>query len=155
MEFILEAKARKVVRYVGVTGHGTPEAHRRALEYWDHGLRFDAMQLPINPIDYHQQSFQREVLPELRRRGIGIIAMKTSADGALLRENLCTIEECLRYVWSLPVSVAVVGMERPELVRRDAQLAREFTPMKAEEMDALRARLRSQARLALEWYKQD
>lgn len=153
MEYILEAKAKGMVRYVGVTGHAAPRAHARALEYWDRGVRFDAMQLPINPIDYHQQSFQRDVLPELARRGIGVIAMKTSADGALLRANICSIEECLRYVWSLPVSVAVVGMERPELVRRNARLARQFTPMSSAELDVLRARLEPQARLELEWYK--
>jgi uncharacterized protein len=153
MEYILEAKERGIVRYVGVTGHVSPRAHARALEYWDRGIRFDAMQLPINPIDYHQQSFQREVLPQLVERGIGVIAMKTSADGALLRRKICSIEECVRYVWSLPVSVAVVGMERPELVRRNAQLAREFGPMGETELSALRARIGPKARLDLEWYK--
>jgi aryl-alcohol dehydrogenase-like predicted oxidoreductase len=153
MEYILEAKEQRLARYVGVTGHATPAAHRRALEYWDRGLRFDAMQFPINPVDYHQESFQREVLPEVAKRGIGVIAMKTSADGALLREKLCSIAECLRYVWSLPVSVAVVGMERPELVRRNAQLAREFRPMADADKQALLARLAPQARLGLEWYK--
>jgi hypothetical protein len=71
----------------------------------------------------------------------------------LLREKLCSIAECLRYVWTLPVSVAVVGMERPELVRRNAQLAREFRPMKDGEKQALLARLAPRAQLALEWYK--
>jgi predicted aldo/keto reductase-like oxidoreductase len=111
------------------------------------------MQMPINPIDYHQQSFQREVLPRLVERGIGVIAMKTSADGALMREKICSIEECLRYVWSLPVSVAVVGMERPELVRRNARLAREFAAMGEAELTALRGRIEPKARLDLEWYK--
>jgi uncharacterized protein len=153
MEYILAAKARGIVRYVGVTGHVSPRAHARALEYWDRGIRFDAMQMPINPIDYHQQSFQREVLPRLVERGIGVIAMKTSADGALMREKICSIEECLRYVWSLPVSVAVVGMERPELVRRNARLAREFAAMGEAELTALRGRIGPKARLDLEWYK--
>jgi len=27
------------------------------------------------------------------------------------------VEECLAYAWSLPIAVAVVGMERPALVR--------------------------------------
>ena len=153
MEYILDARARGIVRYVGVTGHVSPAAHRRALEYWDRGIRFDAMQMPLNPIDHHQQSFEREVLPELVRRGIGVIAMKTSADGRLLRERICTIAECLRYVWSLPVAVAVVGMEQAALVSENARLARQFRPMTGEEMDALRARIRPRARLELEWYK--
>ena len=153
MEYILEAKAQGIARYIGVTGHVFPAAQRRALDYWDRGMRFDAMQMPLNPIDFHQQSFQQEVLPELARRGIGVIAMKTSADGRLIREGICTIAECLRYVWSLPVAVAVVGMERPELVRENARLARAFQPMTAVEVAALRDRIRPRARLDLEWYK--
>ena len=154
MEYLQQAKAQGLVRFVGVTGHARPEANRRAIEHWDRGLHFDVMQLPINPMDYHQHSFQRALLPELDRRHIGVVAMKTSADGRLLRDRLCTPRECLHYVWSLPVSVAVVGMERPELVRENAQLAREFQPLAAAQLDALRARLAPRARLDLEWYKQ-
>jgi predicted aldo/keto reductase-like oxidoreductase len=79
--------------------------------------------------------------------------MKTSADGALVRGGLCTEAECLRYVWSLPVSIAVVGMERPELVHENAQTARAFQPLAATELTALRARLAPKAQLQLEWYK--
>jgi aryl-alcohol dehydrogenase-like predicted oxidoreductase len=153
MKFITEAKRQGTVRFIGVTGHVTPAAHRRALEYWDRGVRFDVMQMPLNPVDYHQRSFTREVLPLVVERGIGVIAMKTSADGALLREGLATIDECQRYVWSLPVSLAVVGMERPELVRENARRAREFQAMPKTDIAALRARLEHRARLTLEWYK--
>lgn len=153
MEFILEAQRQGIVRYVGVTGHAAPEANLRVLHHFDRGYRFDVMQMPVNPIDYHQRSFQRAVLPALVERNIGVIAMKTSAQGALVRDRICTIEECLRYVWSLPVSIAVVGMERPELVRRNAQLARDFAQMSDEELVDLRARIRPNAALDLEWYK--
>lgn len=154
MEYLLDAKSRGLVRFLGVTGHASPEANRRALAYWDRGFRFDVMQMPVNPIDVHQSSFQHGVLAELVRRRIGVIAMKTSADGRLLRERLCTVEECLHYVWSQPVSVAVVGMERPALVRENTRLARTFRPLSAARLDALRERLAPHARLELEWYKQ-
>jgi predicted aldo/keto reductase-like oxidoreductase len=154
MEFILEARQDGVVRHVGVTGHTDPVVNLRALHHFDRGYRFDVMQMPINPMDYHQQSFQRTVLPALTERGIGVIAMKTSAQASLLRERICTIEECLRYVWSLPVSVAVVGMERPALVRHNARLAREFTQMEEPELVELRDRIRPEADLGLEWYKE-
>ncbi len=81
MEYIMRAREEGLVRFVGVTGHVTPAAHRRALEYWDDGWRFDTFQFPINPIDYHQRSFQRQVLVDIVARDIGMIAMKTSADG--------------------------------------------------------------------------
>jgi predicted aldo/keto reductase-like oxidoreductase len=153
MEFMLEAQREGVVRLVGVTGHADPAVNLRALHHFDRGYRFDVMQLPVNPMDYHQQSFQRAVVPALVDRDIGVIAMKASAQASLLRERICTIEECLRYVWSLPVSVAVVGMERPELVRHNARLAREFTPMTDEEQAELRERIRPEADPGLEWYK--
>lgn len=153
MEYIMQAREEGLVRFVGVTGHVTPEAHRRALEYWDDGWRFDTFQFPINPIDYHQRSFQRQVLVDIVARDIGVIAMKTSADGRLLREGICTIEETLRYAWSLPVDVAVVGMERPELVRHNAGLARAFAPMSPTELTTLRDRIEPRADLSLEWYK--
>jgi predicted aldo/keto reductase-like oxidoreductase len=153
MEYIMRAKEQGLVRHIGVTGHMTPAAHRRAVEYWDRGWRFETMQFPINPIDFHQQSFQQTVLADVVARDIGVIAMKTSADGRLLREGVCTIDECLRYVWTLPVSVAVVGMETPSIVRHNARLAREFTSMSDSAMDELRRRIRPRASLDLEWYK--
>jgi predicted aldo/keto reductase-like oxidoreductase len=153
MEYIMQARDEGLVRFVGVTGHVTPAAHRRALEYWDDGWQFDTFQFPINPIDYHQRSFQRQVLVDIVARDIGMIAMKTSADGRLLREGICTIEETLRYVWSLPVNVAVVGMETPALVRHNARLARDFEPMSPADLQALRDRIEPDADLALEWYK--
>jgi aryl-alcohol dehydrogenase-like predicted oxidoreductase len=154
MECILEAQREGVVRHVGVTGHTDPAVNLRALHHFDRGSRFDVMQMPVNPMDYHQQSFQRAVLPALVERGIGVIAMKTSAQARLVQDRICTIEECLRYVWSLPVSVAVVGMERPELVRHNARLAREFTQMTDEALTALRERIRPEVDLGLEWYKE-
>jgi uncharacterized protein len=152
MEYILRAKEEGLVRFTGVTGHVTPEAHRRALEHWDAGMEFDALQFPINPIDWHQGSFQRALVDAATERDIGVIAMKTSADGRLVRDGICTHEECLRYVWSLPVSVAVVGMERPELVRANAAVARE-APMSEAERAELRERIAPRADLSLEWYK--
>ena len=153
MEYILEMQRQGVVRHVGVTGHRHPSANLRALHYWDEGIRFETMQMPLNPMDYHQRSFQRDVLAELVKRDIGVIAMKTTADGRLLRSGVCTATECLRFAWSLPISLAVVGMERPSLVRENARLAREHTPMKEAERRALIDRVAPRTSLRLEPYK--
>ncbi len=153
LPYILSQRAAGVVRLAGVTGHVNPAAHLRALEWWDRGLRFDVMQMPINPIDAHQLSFQLQVLPELVRRGIGVLAMKTSASGALLAQGVTTIDENLRYVWGCPVSAAVVGMESPEQVRANAHTARESLPMDEAERAALLQRIAPRSDLALEWYK--
>lgn len=153
MEFIRSQKAAGVVRFVGVTGHVNPAAHLRALEWFDRGMSFDVVQMPINPLDGVQLSFQQRVLPELVRRGIGVLAMKTSGGGALIDKGLTTIDENLRYVWGLPVDVAIVGMQTPEQVRHNARLARDAAPLADEERAALRARLLPRADLSLEWYK--
>jgi hypothetical protein len=87
------------------------------------------------------------------KRDICVIAMKTSADGRLLRGRVCTPEECHRYVWSLPVSLAVVGMERPGLVRENARRAREFSALSDAERRALLDRVALRASLRLEPYK--
>src|SRR5829696_3011665 len=153
MEYILEMQRQGVVRHVGVTGHQDPAANLRALHYWDEGMRFDAMQMPLNPVDYHQRSFERQVLGELVKRDIGVIAMKTSADGRLLRSGVCSAAECHAYAWSLPTSVAVVGMERPALVRENARRARELQQMSETARRSLLDRVAPKARLRLEPYK--
>lgn len=152
MEAILAARDEGLVRFVGVTGHADPAAHLRALHHWDQGQRFDAVQMPINPIDHHQLSFQRQVLPELVRRGIAPIAMKTAASGALLDQGICSIEDCLRYVLGLPVAMIVSGMEGPDQLRANAA-AVAAGPLDEEQAAALLARIAPRADPGLEWYK--
>jgi len=154
MQYLVEAQQQGVVRYIGVTGHHDPAANLRALHYWDEGIRFDAMQMPLNPIDHHQRSFERQVLPALVERDIGVVAMKTSAEGRLLRGRVCTSAECHRYVWSLPVSVAVVGMERPAFVRENARVARAFSELGDADRGALLDRVAPRTSLRLEPYKE-
>lgn len=154
MEYIIEMQRQGIVKHIGVTGHQDPAANLRALHYWDEGMQFDTMQMPLNPVDYHQRSFQRQVLPELVKRDIGVLAMKTAADGRLLRERVCTPAECRAFAWTLPVAIAVVGMERPALVRDNARLARAFRPMTDAERRDLLARVAPRVGLALEPYKQ-
>jgi len=155
MQYILEMKEKSVVRYVGVTGHANPAAHRAALEYWDSGWKFDAMQFPLNPVDFHQLSFQHQLLPELLKRGIAVLAMKTSGGGALIQKEICSLDQCLRYVLSLPISVAIVGMETPEQVRHNANVVRTRPAFTAAEADALLERILPQVALNLEWYKRE
>ena len=155
MEYITEMKKKGVVKHIGVTGHIHPAAHLRALEFFDAGWEFDTMQFPVNPIDFHQQSFQKDLLPEVVKRGIGVLAMKTSAAGRLAKDGICTIEECLRFVVSLPISVAIVGMESADHVRENARILRESKPFTADECDKLLSRIEPRAALELEWYKKD
>jgi aryl-alcohol dehydrogenase-like predicted oxidoreductase len=68
MEYILEQKEKGVVRHVGVTGHVNPKANLRALKHFDEGMKFECMQFPLNPMDEHQLSFRKALVPELQGR---------------------------------------------------------------------------------------
>ena len=74
-----------------------------------HGFRFDAVQMPLNVMDAHCRSFERIVLPELVRRKIGVLGMKSMANGVILKSNTVTAIECLHYALNLPTSVVITG----------------------------------------------
>ena len=127
-----EARAQGLVRYVGITGHTDPDVLLRALL----GHRFDSILLALNPADVHRLSFQDRLLPHADRAGIGIVAMKVFARGAVF-PALKSAEEALGYVWSLPVDLAVVGIDNVAQLERNAAVAAAFTPMAPDRMAAL------------------
>jgi predicted aldo/keto reductase-like oxidoreductase len=120
------AKKQGKVRFIGFTGHRDPVLHLKMLAY---GYPWDAVQMPMNVLDPHFKSFQKNVLPILLRRNIGIIAMKTLASGYVLRANAATPEEALTYIWSQPVSTIVSGMDSEKLLNANVGFARAFKPM--------------------------
>jgi aryl-alcohol dehydrogenase-like predicted oxidoreductase len=151
IEALDEAKRRGLVRFVGFTGHRDPKLHLEMLSY---GYPFDTVQMPLNPVDPHYRSFEREVLPVLVERGIGVIGMKSLADGRLPSTGLLTAEECIRYALSLPVSTVVCGMKSMADLAQDLAVARAFAPLDEAGRKALTARLAGVAGKGdLEWYK--
>jgi aryl-alcohol dehydrogenase-like predicted oxidoreductase len=143
VEALVEAKRQGKVRFLGFTGHKDPAIHLAMLA---RDFPFDACQLPLNVFDGTYRSFERGVLPELARRGIAPLAMKTMGGNAEpLRHGLVTAEEALRYVLSLPVATVVSGIDSLEVLRRNLALARRFTPYSEREMAALRERVAVQA----------
>lgn len=128
------AKKQGKVRFVGFTGHRDPMLHLKMLAY---GYPWDTVQMPMNVFDPHFKSFQKHVLPILVQRNIGVIAMKTMGSGYVLRANVVTPKEALRYVWSQPVSAIVSGMDSEEILEANIGLARTFVPMNATEQAAL------------------
>jgi predicted aldo/keto reductase-like oxidoreductase len=136
------AKKQGKVRYIGFTGHKHHQHHLKMLAY---DYPWDAVQMPLNILDGSFESFEKWVLPVLVKRGIGVLAMKTRASGAIVREQVATPEECWRYVTGLPISTVVSGMETIELLRDNLRLARTLQPMSAAEMAAIRERTREVA----------
>lgn len=144
LEFALEAKASGKVRHIGFTGHSSPYAHKRMLNDAKARDGFETCLMPINPVDAGaRHSFIEEVLPGLTEADYGVLAMKTLADGRFFEKktmndrvlweteapivpDVLTIEECIYFALSLPISVLITGAETPALIREKAALARRF-----------------------------
>lgn len=151
MEMIEKAKKAGKIRFVGFTGHTDPKILNKMLERYP----FSTVLMPLSAVDgsNSQKSFERETLPEAHKRGLGIIAMKVLSAGQLLQKNAATVEECLRYVWSLPISTAILGMDQLTHVDGNIALARNAKPLSAAEIDALRRRLSEVQYAGLEPWK--
>jgi predicted aldo/keto reductase-like oxidoreductase len=144
-EALTQAKQQGKVRYTGFTGHKSPAVHLKMLAT---GYPFDAVQMPLNPFDASfTYSFQRQVLPELTRRGIAVLGMKPlSGKGAPIKKGLLTPNEALRYAMSLPgVTTTITGMEKPEVLAQNLKIAQNFTPMSPDERKALEDKCREMA----------
>jgi uncharacterized protein len=143
VEALTEAKKQGKVRFVGFTGHKSPKLH---LEMLSHGFAFDTVQMPINAFDANFRSFQREVLPELQKHGMGVIGMKSlGGDGEAVKAGLVTPEEAIRYALSQPIASLVSGIDSMKVLEQNLRIARAFQPMSGEEQEALRQRLSPRA----------
>ena len=142
-EALLKAKKEGKVRFVGFTGHRDPDVHLAMLNT---GFPFDAVQMPLNPFDSTFMSFEQKVLPVLNQRGIAPLGMKPiSGHGEPVQKGVLTAQEALRYAMSLPVATTISGAEEMHILEQNLEIAQNFTPMPAEEMQALRERCRHYA----------
>ncbi len=147
MEAVLEAKKAGKVRYIGFTGHKNPAMHLHMLETAaNHAFHFDAVQMPLNAMDAHYESFGQRVLPVLVKNEIGVLGMKPMGAGLLLRSNTLTPVECLHYAMNLPTSVVITGCESVSNVQQALDAARSFKPLSSAEVAALLSRTQQAAR---------
>jgi aryl-alcohol dehydrogenase-like predicted oxidoreductase len=97
-EALIEAQKAGKIRFIGFTGHKDPLVHLRMLETArQHNFRFDAVQMPLNVMDAHFRSFEKQVVPELTKDQIAVLGMKPLASGAALKSGAATAIECLQY----------------------------------------------------------
>jgi len=147
MEAVLEAKKAGKVRYIGFTGHKNPAMHLHMLETAAaHQFHFDAVQMPLNAMDAHYESFGQQVLPVLVKNEIGVLGMKPMGAGLLLHSNTLSPVECLHFAMNLPTSVVITGCESLANVQQALDAARSFKPLSAAEVAALLARTEQAAR---------
>ena len=163
-EVMAEAKESGKVRHIGFTGHRQPEAHLRVLAKSD---IFDTCQMPINLADPSYSSFIQQVLPKLIARNIGVIAMKSLANGGFfggsshgkhgdnpkIVPNRVSIAEAVSFVWSLPVSVLITGFNNPQQMQEKIELANSFVAMDEQQRQDLIDKVADLAGRRVEFYK--
>lgn len=145
-EAALAARKAGKVRYIGFTGHKDPRVHLYTLEVADrHKFQFDTVQMPVNVMDYHFRSFINEVLPELTKRNIGVLGMKSIGDSVILKSGVATALECLQFSLSRPVSVQITGIDKPEFLEQAIEAAQTYDKVPSEEMAAILSRIKPYA----------
>jgi uncharacterized protein len=146
VEAVLAARKQGKVRYIGFTGHKSPDIHLKMLETSvAHQFTFDAVQMPLNVMDAHYDSFERKVLPVLVKHEIGVLGMKPMGDSIILRSKTASATECLHYAMNLPTSVVITGCESLPILQQALEAARNFKPMGKEAVAQLLARTESAA----------
>ena len=151
LDVLLKAKEEGKIKYLGFTGHQNPFAHARMLERTKESDIFDTVLMPVNVLDQTYFSFTQTVMPEALKRNMGILAIKSLADGRFFAKkeqaewvtddplipNYLSIKEAMHFVWSLPVSVLISGNENATFMREKITLARSFTKLTEEQKSAL------------------
>ena len=139
VEALERAKRDGKVRYVGFTGHKDPAIHLEMLSF---GFPFDACQLPLNCFDASFRSFEQHVLPELQRRGIAAIGMKSlGGDGRMAKNHAVSAADALRYAMSLPVVTTVSSIDSMRVLKQNVGVTAGFRPQSPRQMEALRRRV--------------
>jgi predicted aldo/keto reductase-like oxidoreductase len=143
---LLEAREAGKLRYIGFTGHKDPHIHLHTLDVAaEHGFAFDTVQMPLNLLDAHYRSFGQTVLPRLVDEGIGVLGMKSMADGHLLEPGVVTPIECLQYALDLPTSVVITGIESLALLDQALEAVRTYRPLTDDQRVSLLAKTRGSA----------
>jgi aryl-alcohol dehydrogenase-like predicted oxidoreductase len=150
IEAFVAAKKAGKCRFIGFTGHRDPEVHLAMLKSFD---AYDTILMPLNPADPSYLSFEKMVLPVAVGRGLGIQAMKSTANAGLLPD--LHLRDCLSYVLSLPVHCLALGCTTIGQLEDDARIAQSFQPLTADAMERLRSRAKRASGPRLENWKRD
>src|SRR6266478_6204163 len=141
MEAVLEAQKAGKIRYIGFTGHKSPDIHLKMLATAaKHNFTFDSVQMPLNVMDAHFNSFEKKVLPFLLKNNIGVLGMKPMGDHFILDSKTATAVECLHYAMNLPTSVVITGCDSLPILQQALQAARGFKPLDSSEAVSLLAK---------------
>ncbi|MFO0579101.1 MAG: aldo/keto reductase [Polyangia bacterium] len=140
LEAFLEARQAGRVRHIGVTGHHDPAILLKAVRE----LPVETVLLPVNVVEGVIGGFLTEVVPEARRRKLGVIGMKVLGQRTLLEAGF-TAHELIRYALLQDIDTAILGCSTPSEVEDNA-LSATAPPLPAAEAEQLLLRVRRRAR---------
>ena len=134
-EAMIEAQKAGKVRHIGFTGHKSPDIHLHMLEVARaRNFHFDTVQMPLNVMDAHFESFGQKVVPAAVQEKIGILGMKPLGSGWILKSNTVEAIDCLHYAMSLPTSVVITGCDSLDILEQALKAARTFHPLDASQV---------------------
>ncbi len=130
------AKQKGLCRFIGFTGHHDPEVHLAMLRRYD---KYDTILMPLHAADPAYLSFEKTVLPEAVKRGLGIQAMKSTANAKLLQT--LSVRQCIEYSLSLPVHCLALGCTTIGQLEDDVRIAKSLTNLSELQLTELRNRV--------------
>jgi predicted aldo/keto reductase-like oxidoreductase len=134
----LKALKEGKIRYLGFTSHKDPSIH---LEMLAKSYPWSATQFPLNVMDASYRSFQKRVLPLMLEKGIGVIGMKSLGGNAqIITKAGVPVKDALSYVFSLPVSTLVSGIDSEQVLDQNLKIVREFQPMSEADRQEIEAK---------------
>ena len=136
---LMEAREQKMARFAGMTSHTNGEVMAKAIKRHD----LDCVQMALNAS--RNGRFEELALPAANAKNLGVIAMKVTGQEFLVGDGpgKADMNSLLRYSMSLPVTTAVVGMPRPEMLAHNVETARNFSALNDQEKEHLRQQLNS------------
>jgi diketogulonate reductase-like aldo/keto reductase len=147
VEALVAAKKAGKIRFIGFTGHKDPSIHLAMLKTADdHGFVFDTVQMPLNVMDGHYKSFEKNVLPVAVGKGIGVVSMKPLGSGIILESKTVSAVECLHYAMSLPTSCVITGCDSVGVLDQAIDAALRFQPLSPEAVASMLDRTREAAK---------
>lgn len=163
-DYFIKAKESGKVKHIGFSGHKNPDANLYVLK--EMGEHCEANMLPVNVTDPSYRSFIRNVLPVLKEKNNGIIAMKTLAGGAFWGggfegregENLgvmdhISVKDAIHFALSMPNDVLVTGAKDAEMLQEKIDLTNSFVQLSEAEQDELIAKVADFGKNKVEYYK--
>ena len=132
-----KARDQKMVRFLGITGHESPEILKIMAERFP----FDNVLVALNAADKHYDPFIEKFLPTAVSKKMGIVGMKIPArDRIFAHGGIITIKEAMEYVMSLPVSTIIIGIDDIAQLEENIKIAENFKPLTADQMLAIEAK---------------